>query len=390
MLRDRIKYVDKLIVVPYLALTLFSIIMVYSASSYSALTDYGNPHHYLPRQATYVVMGYVAFIFTFTFPIKAMKNKRFVQVGTVITAVSLLLLLIFGREIYGARRWIETPLFNIQPAEFAKFMVIWYLAYILSIKQKKIAENFFKAIIAPMILVSAIVLFIYIQPDTGSSFIIVLIGAIMIFASGVSPKLGLGFGVAGVSILLGLSQLIRQYGTRLFFLNEYRYNRFLGFWDPFTLAEGAGMQLVHSYYALSRGGILGVGFGNSVQKTGFLPFPYTDFIVSIIGEEFGLLGIFILLTVFTVMVSRLFLTAVRAQYSFDALLCIGIATMFMVQALINLGGVIGLMPITGLTFPFVSYGGSSMIVLSASIGLVANISARINYNKAIKLYGEEE
>ncbi len=382
MIRERIKYVDKLIVVPYLAMTLFSIIMVYSASSYSALNDYGNPHYYLPRQSVYVVVGYVVFLIAFFFPIKLLKNKKLVIWGIAITTASLIVLLVFGRGIYGARRWIETPFFNIQPAEFAKFMVIWYLAYILSKKQQKISENFFNAIGAPLILVSFIVLFIYIQPDTGSSFIIVLIGAIMIFASGVSPKLGFSFGLVGVIGLLGLSQLIRTFGTRLFFLNEYRYNRFLGFWDPFTLAEGAGMQLVHSYYALSRGGLFGVGFGNSVQKTGFLPFPYTDFIVSIIGEEFGLIGILILLSTFTLMASRLFLTSIRSNNSFDSLLCIGIATMFMVQAFINLGGVIGIMPITGLTFPFISFGGSSMIVLSASIGLVANVSARINYRKA--------
>lgn len=382
MIRERIKYVDKLIVVPYLAMTLFSIIMVYSASSYSALNDYGNPHYYLPRQSVYVVVGYVVFLIAFFFPIKLLKNKKLVIWGIAITTAALMVLLVFGREIYGARRWIETPFFNIQPAEFAKFTVIWYLAYILSKKQQKIADNFFNAIGAPLILVSFIVLFIYIQPDTGSSFIIVLIGAIMIFASGVSPKLGFSFGLVGVIGLLGLSQLIRTFGTRLFFLNEYRYNRFLGFWDPFTLAEGAGMQLVHSYYALSRGGLFGVGFGNSVQKTGFLPFPYTDFIVSIIGEEFGLIGILILLSTFTLMASRLFLTSIRSNNSFDSLLCIGIATMFMVQAFINLGGVIGIMPITGLTFPFISFGGSSMIVLSASIGLVANVSARINYRKA--------
>lgn len=383
MLRERIKYVDKLIVVPYLMMTLFSIIMVYSASTYSALHTYGNPHHYLPRQAIFVALGYFVFFCAFMVPIRLFKKKGLVQWGIFLTTVSLLLLLIFGREIYGARRWIETPFFNIQPAEFAKFMVIWYLAYILSKKQQKIAENFFNAVVAPIILVAFIVLFIYIQPDTGSSFIIVLIGATMIFASGVSPKLGFSFGLIGMTGLLGLSQLIRHYGTRLFFLNEYRYNRFLGFWDPFSLAEGAGMQLVHSYYALSRGGITGVGFGNSVQKTGFLPFPYTDFIVSIIGEEFGLIGIVLLITLFTLMVSRLFLTAIRARNSFESLMSIGIATMFMVQAFINLGGVIGIMPITGLTFPFISFGGSSMLVLSASIGLVANVSARVNYNKAI-------
>lgn len=384
MIRDRIKYVDKWIILPYLALTLFSIIMVYSASSYSALHDYGNPHFYLPRQAVFVGMGYISFIVGWFFPFQILRKKRVVMAGIALTTFSLFLLLIYGREIYGARRWIETPFFNIQPAEIAKVMIIWYLAYILSRRQKKINEDFFKAIVAPIILVAFIVFFIYIQPDTGSSFIIVVIGTIMIFASGISPKLAVISGISGVSLLLAVSQLIRHYGTRLFFLNEYRYNRFLGFWDPFTLAEGSGLQLVNSYYALSRGGLFGVGFGNSVQKTGYLPFPYTDFIVSIIGEEFGLFGIMLLLAMITLLISRMYLTAVRSRHSFDSLLCIGIASLFLIQSLINLGGVIGLMPITGVTFPFISYGGTSLIVLSGSLGLIANVSARVNYNKALK------
>ncbi len=382
MLRNRIKYVDKYLVFSYVILTLFSIIMIYSASSYSALNDYGNPHHYLPRQAVFVGMSYMLFIFFLFLPLQILKKKKIVIFGIILTAISLFLLLIFGREIYGARRWIETPFFNIQPAEFTKFMVIWYLAYILSKKQKKIAEDFYQAVVAPIILVLVIVFFIYIQPDTGSSFIIVIISAIMIFASGVSPKLGLGFTLFGIGSLAGLTQLIRTFGTRLFFLDEYRYNRFLGYWDPFQLAEGAGLQLVNSYYALSRGGLFGVGFGNSVQKTGYLPFPYTDFIVSIIGEEFGLLGITILLLVFSLMVSRMILTAIRSKSAFNSILCIGIASMFLIQSLINLMGVVGLMPITGVTFPFISYGGSSLMVISVSLGLVANISARVNYQRA--------
>jgi len=136
---------------------------------------------------------------------------------------------------------------------------------------------------------------------------------------------------------------------------------------------------------LSRGGLFGVGFGDSVQKTGYLPFPYTDFIVSIIGEEFGLLGIFILLSLFSLMVSRMILTAIRSKNAFNSLLSIGIASMFLIQSLINLMGVVGLMPITGVTFPFVSYGGSSLMVLSVSLGLVANISARVNYQRAQSL-----
>lgn len=378
---ERIKNVDKWLVIPYFILASFSIIMVYSASSYNALQNYGNPHHYLPRQAIFVFIGFILAFAALFFPFRLLRNKRFVMFGVFTIFVLLFILMFFGEEIYGARRWIVTPFFNIQPAEFAKFVVVWYFAYILSRKQNKIANEFFQAIVKPCIMVGAIVLLIFIQPDTGSSFIIVVIGAAMIFASGVSPKMGLIFGGGGFLSLIGLLSLIRRFGEQLQPILQYRYNRFLGWWDPFAVSDSYGLQLVNSYYALSNGGIFGVGIGNSVQKTGYLPFPYTDFIVSIIGEELGLLGVLFVLSLFTLMVSRMYLIGIRTKRSFDSILCIGIATMFMVQGFINLGGVIGILPITGVTFPFISYGGSSMMVLAVSIGLVANVSARENIRR---------
>lgn len=132
---------------------------------------------------------------------------------------------------------------------------------------------------------------------------------------------------------------------------------------------------MNSYYALSRGGLFGVGIGQSVQKTGYLPEPYTDFIMSILGEEFGLFGIFVVVTLFVFLILRIYLIGIRAKDAFGSLLCIGIATMLLVQGFINLGGVVGLLPITGVTFPFISYGGSSTLVLTISIGLVLNVSA---------------
>ncbi|MDN6626673.1 MAG: FtsW/RodA/SpoVE family cell cycle protein, partial [Pisciglobus halotolerans] len=165
------------------------------------------------------------------------------------------------------------------------------------------------------------------------------------------------------------------FGTKLPFLEEYQYNRFLAFWDPFELSQSSGMQLVNSYYALSQGGIGGVGAGGSIQKTGYLPEPYTDFIISILGEEFGLVGVLVVLSLIVFLILRIYLIGIRTQDPFGSLVCIGIATMFLIQSSINLGGVLGMLPITGVTFPFVSYGGSSTIVLACAIGLVLNVSA---------------
>jgi cell division protein FtsW len=350
-----------------------------------ALQDFGNPHHYLPRQSIYVGLSFIAAMFGFLFPFRILREKAVVMAGILFIFALLIILMFFGREDYGAQRWLVTPYFNLQPTELAKFVVIWYFAYILSRKQKIITNEFVKAIIAPCILVGMIVFFIFIQPDLGSSVIIVLTGAIMIFASGVSPKVGIGFSVFGFLGLTGLFQLVRRFGTQLFFLRPYQYQRFLAFWDPFAITEDGGMvgmQLVNSYYALSQGGVFGVGIGNSIQKTGYLPFPYTDFIMSIVGEELGLLGVLVILFLFSFMISRMFLTGIRTKRTFDSLLCIGIGSLFMVQGFINLGGVIGIMPITGVTFPFISYGGTSLLVSALAVGFVANVSARENLRRS--------
>lgn len=385
MFKERIKHMDKYLVIPFLVLSLFSIVMVYSASSYMGLKDYNNPQFYFVRQTAYVIGGLLfAFIGAF-FPFRLLKKKKVVILGILLTIVLLLILLIFGREINGAKSWIELPFFNVQPAEIAKATCIWYLAYILSKKQKVIADDFLNSIMAPSLLIGLVVALILIQPDTGAAVVIVAISAIMIFASGVSAKVGLMLSAMGTVLVAGVLELVRHFGTHLPFLRGYQYQRFLAFWDPFALADGAGLQLVQSYYALSRGGLFGVGIGNSVQKTGYLPEPYTDFILSITGEELGLVGILFVLGLFTFMISRIYLIGIRSKRSFESLMCIGIATMFFIQALINIGGVIGLMPISGMTFPLLSYGGSSMLILSGSIGLVANISARdrIERSKAL-------
>lgn len=372
---NKFKLLDYYVLIPYVILSIVGILMVYSASSYSAMDDFGNPQHYLIRQSMYVLIGLGAALFAFLFPYRWLKKKNWVILGIGITFALLVLVLFVGEEVNGARSWLDVGPINVQPAEIAKVMVIWYFAYILSRKQKKIVENLWKTIGAPAFLVGFICLLIFVQPDAGSAIILLGIGAVMIFASGASPKIGIAFGVIGSGSLFALLELIRHYGDQLFFLQEYQYNRFLAFWDPFALSQSTGMQLVNSYYALSRGGLFGVGIGESVQKTGYLPEPYTDFIISILGEELGLVGVIIILGLFFFLVSRIYLIGIRTKDPFGSLMCIGIATMFLVQGCINLGGVIGLMPITGVTFPFISFGGSSTIVLAGSIGLVLNVYA---------------
>jgi len=350
--------------------------MVYSSSSYIAMTTYDNAEHYFIRQSIFVGLGLGLFVFTFLLSKRIFRTKRIVMIAVGLIMFSLIWLLVFGKEINGAKGWIELggP-FNLQPAEFTKLVVIWYFAYVFSIKQKLLVNNFKQAILKPGFLVIAMIFLIFLQPDVGNAAIIFMIGAIMLFSSGAPLKFGFSFTALVTLLAGGLMWVIRHHREWVPFLADYQYNRFLAYWDPFELAESTGMQLVNSYYALSRGGLLGVGLGESVQKTGYLPFPYTDFIMSIVGEELGLVGILVIVGVFIFLVMRIYLIGIRTKNPFHALVCIGIASMMLVQGFINLGGLLGLMPITGVTFPFISYGGSSTIVLAISMGVVCNITA---------------
>ena len=365
-----IKAVDKWFAIPFFSLIAFSILAVYSASGYSAMRDFGNPNHYLNRQLINVGVSLFLALIVYIFPFRVLKNKRFIQLGTIAIFLLLIAVFFFAPHL-GARRWLPLPGFNIQPSEFAKFFVIWYLAYIFSRNQRGLEYNFRKTIVQPVTLVVFIIALIILQPDTGTAIIIALMVLFIVSASGAPMRYGFLFislvFIGGGAVLF----LIYKFGDKLPFLS-YRYDRFLGLWDPFGYYETHGHQLVNSYYALSRGGVFGVGIGNSVQKTGYLPFPYTDFIIAIIGEEIGLIGVFFVLLALGTIIGRSFYLASKSKDSFNSLILIGVGSMLLIQSLVNLAGVIGLIPITGVTFPFLSYGGSSVMVVSSSVALAAN------------------
>lgn len=390
-LQKRFELVDKWILVPFLIMIISSVLLVYSASSYVSENEYGYPTYYLLRQLIFVIIGIIAFLFAMVLPLKIFRSLK-VNILLVMGIIGLLLyLLVFGEEVLGAARWIPTPFFNIQPSEFAKLVVIFYLAYILDRRKKDLQTDDWQVIkdklLQPSLLVGVITLLILFQPDTGTTFILFLVILSMLAASGLSLRYGFGFLGLTIGGLILLFIFLRFFGQYIPFLG-YRYDRFLGLWNPFEYADTHGHQLVNSYYALARGGLLGTGLGNSIQKTGYLPFPHTDFIVSIIGEELGLMGILFFVGLLAIMITRAYRTANLSYSTFDSLLCIGIGTMLLVQSLVNLSGVVGLLPITGVTFPLLSYGGSSLLVVSFSLGILANVSIRQNYARKVK--AEEE
>lgn len=369
----KIKLLDKWIAIPFFGLLIFSILIVYSASSYSAMKDFGAPNHYLKKQFLNVSLSLLLTLFVYIFPFKVLKNKKMILFGTLIIFALLGAVFFFAPNL-GARRWIPLGFMNLQPSEFAKLFVIWYLAYIFSRNQRGLQYNFWVTVVRPVFLVTLIAFLIYMQPDTGTAIIVFLMVVVIVSASGAPMKYGLGF-ITG-AIILGsfLLFIVYTFGEHIPQL-AYRYDRFLGLWDPFRYQESHGHQLVHSYYALNRGGLFGVGVGNSVQKTGYLPFPFTDFIIAIVGEEFGLFGIFAVLTALGTIIGRSFYLGSKTKDSFNGLIFIGVASMLLIQSLVNLAGVTGLIPISGVTFPFLSYGGSSIMAVSMSVALIANASA---------------
>lgn len=346
--------------------------MVYSASSYSAMQDYGDPNYYLIKQSFNVILSLSLATFVYIFPFKVLKNRKTIQIGTLIIFL-LLIIVFFYKPNLGARRWIPLGFINIQPSEFAKLFVVWYLAYIFSRNQRGLNYNFGVTVFRPVVLVTIIAFLIYMQPDTGTAIILALMVLMIVSASGAPMKYGLLF-ITG-TVILGsfLLFIVYTFGEHIPQL-AYRYDRFLGLWDPFRYQESFGHQLVNSYYALNRGGLFGVGLGNSIQKTGYLPFPFTDFIIAIVGEEFGLLGILGVLVSLGTIIGRSFYLASKSKDSFNGLIFIGVASMLLIQSLVNLAGITGLIPISGVTFPLLSYGGSSIMVVSVSIALVANAS----------------
>jgi len=387
-LRQQIPYLDYGIFIPYLILSAIGIVMVYSASSYVAASAGSSPTGYLIRQCMWVVIGFVFIGVVLAINLNVFKQlKMWSWMGFIMIGV-LIGLRLFGQSINGAAGWIVLGPVSVQPAEFCKLYLIVYLSAAIERRERQHGLVKMVDLNAQLAMMAVMIALIVIQPDIGGATINLAIVAVILFASGMSYFIGVGsFAAAVVAfewVLIPIVSHLPQHVLGKY----YQLRRFLGFMNPFTTASGAGTQLVNSYYAISNGGLTGVGIGNSLQKRGFLPEPNTDFIMSITAEELGLIGVILVMLLLAVIVGRIIYIGVRSANTFNTLVCYGIAAYLTIQAFINVGGIVGLIPITGVTFPFVSYGGSSMMVLTLSLGLVLNIAAREKRQRAISVRQE--
>ncbi|WP_110929211.1 FtsW/RodA/SpoVE family cell cycle protein [Bacillus massiliglaciei] len=359
-------------------LCLFGLVMIYSSSMITAVTRYDqSPDFFFDKQRTYLIISFIAMLMAMVFPYKAYQNKKFLMFMMFGIAGFLFLVNSIGHTAGGAQSWFKVGSSSIQPGEFAKLALIIYLAAIYG-KRQNLINNMDKAIMPPIIFLVFICFLIAIQPDYGTAAIIFLISGAIIISSGMSFKslFKLGLLTMGVALIFGLGFFVTGNFSSL--LSENKISRFTGFMDPFGTADKDGYQLVNSLFAIGSGGLTGVGLGDSVQKYGYLPESHTDFIMAVIAEELGIFGVAFVLLALGFIVLRGFLLSAKCKDPFGSLLLIGISSMIGIQVFINVGGVTGLIPITGITLPFISYGGSSLLVLMISMGIYQNIIMRMN------------
>nr|WP_202922179.1 putative peptidoglycan glycosyltransferase FtsW [Lactobacillus paragasseri] len=368
--------------IPYLILSTIGVIMVYSASSDILLVNGFSPSVYMKRQIIYFVAAFLFFgIPCFALKLKIFKNRKFVMSYLGISFFMLFFLIVLkvishGKAaINGAVGWINLGFINIQPVEVAKLSLVLYLAFVLSRRDGKfvpgqIWHNLFGPTVISFMMIGLVIL----EPDFGGSAILFMIVFVMYSVSGIPTKLAV-YWLIGLFVGIVLLMLVLLVWTPGFIKDSYQFQRLLAFVHPFKLEKTGGAQLVNSYYAIHNGGLFGVGLGNSMQKRGYLPEPYTDFILSITAEELGVIGAIVIISLLFFLMWRIMEVGIHADSQFNALVCFGVVTMIFTETLFNVGAVLGLLPITGVTLPFISYGGSSMIVLTAALGLVLNISA---------------
>ncbi len=356
------KKFDLLLFITIITISLFGIIMIYSASYIWAEYKFNDPFKFVKHQGLFFIIGIIMMLITSKIPYKVYFEKA----NTLLLLSIILLILVIipgiGTVRNGSRSWFGIGSFGIQPSEFAKLTLIIFTSKYLTKNEKNL--KYIKKGVLPILGIVILVFgLIMLQPDFGTGMIILVSIIGLLFVSGVDFKFFIRLGLIGV---VGIVLLIA--------IAPYRLERILSFLNPWSDPLGSGFQIIQSLYAIGPGGLFGQGFMNSRQKHFYLPEPQTDFIFSIISEEFGFLGILIVATLFTIIIFKGFKIAQNSGDKFAKFLAFGITFGLAFQAILNLMVVVGLIPVTGVTLPFLSYGGSSLLITLISMGVLLNIS----------------
>lgn len=357
------KKLDISLFIAIIIISLFGVLMVYSSSSVWAEYKFDDSFKYLKSQGIFLIIGIVMmyFVSKVNFEVYYKHANKIFGIGFIL----LVLVLFLGTERNGSKSWFGIGSFGVQPSEFMKLaMVIFTSKYLYN--NKRDINNIKKGVI-PILLTTLLIFgLIMLQPDFGTGVILVVGVIALLFVGGVDLKFFLKI------FLLGIAGIVA-----LIMAAPYRLKRILSFLNPWSDPLGSGFQIIQSLYAIGPGGLFGFGLGGSRQKHFYLPEPQTDFIFSIISEEFGFLGVLIVSSLFLIIIYKSIKIALKCQNLFGKYLVFGIIFMLGFQALLNLSVVIGLIPVTGVTLPFLSYGGSSLLITLVSMGIILNVSRHV-------------
>jgi len=359
-------HIDLLLLGTVLALTTVGFIMVFSASAVLAQQRYGDNLFFFKRQLIYGLFG----IFMM-FLMSKIDYRRLRPLAYPLLFASVFLLVLvytpgIGFKVGGARRWIHLGPITFQPSEFTKLSLIIYMAYYFS-KKKDTIKQFKKGLLPVLLITGLLIALIYPQPDFGNAMFLTLLLITFLFIAGARF---IHLGILGASAL--------PFALFAVFHAGYRYRRLIAFLDPWKDPRSTGFQIIQSFLSLGSGQLFGRGLGNGQQKLFFLPAPHTDFIFSVIGEELGFIGVVIIILLFMILLLRGFRIAYLAQSPFASYLALGITLMIGLQTVINLGVVMGLLPTKGIPLPLISYGGSCLLITLMGVGILLNISKRLD------------
>lgn len=388
------------VLLPYLILSVLGLIMVYSTTSATLIQYNLSPFRSVLNQGAFWLLSLTAISFIYKLKLNFLNNSKVLTLVMMIEVFLLIVARFFTKEVNGAHGWIVLGPISFQPAEYLKIIIVWYLASTFSRRQKEIATYDYQALTRNRwwpnqfsdlkdwrVYSMVLILLIAAQPDLGNAAIIVLTTIMMISVSGIGYKWFsalLTLITITSAIFLGSISVIGVERVARIPVFGYVAKRFSAFFNPFHDLTGSGHQLAHSYYAMSNGGWFGVGLGNSIEKRGYLPEAQTDFVFSIVIEELGLIGATLILALVFFLILRILNVGIKAKNPFNSMMALGVGGMILMQVFVNIGGISGLIPSTGVTFPFLSQGGNSLLVLSVAIGFVLNIDASEKRDEIMK------
>ncbi|WP_067842102.1 putative lipid II flippase FtsW [Amphibacillus sediminis] len=363
-MKNRLKKFDYGLIIAILAMAIFGLVMIYSASYTLGTLRYDNGSYFFTRQLIYLLIGVLIFII-----VSFVSLKTLGQLSPILILLSIVLLVAVLFPQIGvlrneARRWIAIGPMVFQPSEIVKVFMIIYFSYIYAKKQPYI-DQFKKGVLPPLLILGAVFLLILKQPDLGTATHILLICGLIVVFSGVRFHhilLLASIGIGGIAFF-AVSQ-------------PYRLERLTTFLSTFDDPSGDGYQLINSYISIATGGLTGNGLGNGVQKLGYLPEAHTDFIMAVVVEELGLLGVIFVICGYLFILYRGIQISKEVESVYLKLLALGVTFQITIQAVFNLGAVSGLLPITGIPLPLISYGGTSLVFTLLSLGILVNVSGR--------------